>query len=173
MSFLAPSDLKTETTCHHYAVLYIMHKVVLNINSKISTFESPLQSRLCRNSRSTPELSRTSYRKHGVLSALWYSFHSCSGTVGVISCRRRDGLVFLEEMSYICVKEGEISLMCNGTRYDRYEVPLNYKDSKFWIYLGTYLGLVLFAGRMYELIPSEFQCATTVLVEGMLERKAI
>ncbi|XP_015752012.1 PREDICTED: DUF21 domain-containing protein At5g52790-like [Acropora digitifera] len=76
-------------------------------------------------------------------------------------------------MSYICVKEGEISLMCNGTRYDRYEVPLNYKDSKFWIYLGTYLGLVLFAGRMYELIPSEFQCATTVLVEGMLERKAI
>ncbi|XP_044177902.1 DUF21 domain-containing protein At4g33700-like isoform X2 [Acropora millepora] len=51
-------------------------------------------------------------------------------------------------MSYICVKEGEISLMCNGTRYDRYEVPLNYKDSKFWIYLGTYLGLVLFAGLM-------------------------
>lgn len=38
--------------------------------------------------------------------------------------------------------------MCNGTRYDRYEVPLNYKDSKFWIYLGTYLGLVLFAGLM-------------------------
>ncbi|XP_074625391.1 uncharacterized protein LOC141883712 [Acropora palmata] len=51
-------------------------------------------------------------------------------------------------MSYICVKEDEISLMCNGTRYDRHEVPLNYKDSKFWIYLGTYLGLVLFAGLM-------------------------
>ena len=61
-----------------------MHKVVLNINSKISTFESPLQSRLCRNSLSTPELSRTSYRKHGDLSALWYSCHSCSGKVGVI-----------------------------------------------------------------------------------------
>lgn len=75
-------------------------------------------------------------------------------------------------MSYICVKEGESSLICNETRYDLHEDPLNYKDSMFWVYLGIYLGLVLFAGRMYELIPSVFKL-TTVLVEGMLERKAI
>ena len=70
------------------------------------------------------------------------------------------------------MKEGENSLMCNGTLYDP-EVTLNYKDSMFWVYLGIYLALVLFAGRMYELISSVFKCATTILLEGMLERKAI
>ncbi|XP_078375515.1 uncharacterized protein LOC144658892 isoform X2 [Oculina patagonica] len=51
-------------------------------------------------------------------------------------------------MSFICVKEGEDSLMCNGTRYDLHEAALSYKDAMFWVYLGVYVGLVLFAGLM-------------------------
>lgn len=39
-------------------------------------------------------------------------------------------------------------MICNETRYDLHEDPLNYKDSMFWVYLGIYLGLVLFAGLM-------------------------
>ena len=49
-------------------------------------------------------------------------------------------------MSFICVKEGENSLMCNGSRYDPHEEALNYKDTMFWVYLGVYVFLVLFAG---------------------------
>lgn len=49
-------------------------------------------------------------------------------------------------MSFICVKGDENSLICNGTRYDVHEEALNYKDGLFWVYLGVYVGLVLFAG---------------------------
>lgn len=38
--------------------------------------------------------------------------------------------------------------MCNGTRYKLYEGELSYKDTMFWVYLGVYVGLVLFAGLM-------------------------
>lgn len=37
--------------------------------------------------------------------------------------------------------------MCNGTRYDLHEAELSYKDAMFWVYLGVYVGLVLFAGK--------------------------
>lgn len=54
---------------------------------------------------------------------------------------------FASTMSFICVKGGEEhSLICNGTRYDVHEEALNYKDGLFWVYLGVYVGLVLFAG---------------------------
>ncbi|KAM7440167.1 hypothetical protein ABFA07_010572 [Porites harrisoni] len=51
-------------------------------------------------------------------------------------------------MSFVCIKHGESSVLCNGTRYDLPEEALNYKDSMFWVYLGVYIALVLFAGLM-------------------------
>ena len=51
------------------------------------------------------------------------------------------------KMGFLCVREGEESLMCNGTLYDRHEEALNYKDGSFWVYLGVYIALVLFAGE--------------------------
>ena len=52
-------------------------------------------------------------------------------------------------MSFICEKYGESSVSCNGTHYDLHEEALNYRDSMFWVYLGVYIALVLFAG-LYE-----------------------
>ena len=37
--------------------------------------------------------------------------------------------------------------MCNGTIYDVHEDKINYHDNLFWVYLGVYVGLVLFAGE--------------------------
>ena len=37
--------------------------------------------------------------------------------------------------------------MCNGTRYDLHEAALSYKDTMFWVYLGVYVALVMFAGK--------------------------
>ena len=62
-------------------------------------------------------------------------------------------------MSFICIKHGESSVLCNGTRYDLPEEALNYKDSIFWVYLGVYIALVLFAG-LYE-GTSDFLCFKT------------
>ena len=50
-------------------------------------------------------------------------------------------------MSFVCVKKGEDYLMCNGTLYEPHEEALSYKDTTFWVYLGVYVGLVLFAGE--------------------------
>lgn len=41
--------------------------------------------------------------------------------------------------------------MCNGTRYDPHEGKLSYQDTTFWVYLGVYVGLVLFAGEDSDL----------------------
>jgi len=51
-------------------------------------------------------------------------------------------------MSFICTKEIDNSLRCNGSRYVLHEEALNYKDTLFWVYLGVYVGLVLLAGLM-------------------------
>ena len=50
-------------------------------------------------------------------------------------------------MSIYCTRHGEGSLMCNGTIYDVHEDKINYHDNLFWVYLGVYVGLVLFAGE--------------------------
>ena len=50
-------------------------------------------------------------------------------------------------MSIYCTRRGEGSLMCNGTIYDVHEDKINYHDNLFWVYLGVYVGLVLFAGE--------------------------
>lgn len=55
-------------------------------------------------------------------------------------------------MGFLCVKEGENSLLCNGTLYDLHEEALNYKDALFWIYLGVYVALVLFAGKLAQIL---------------------
>lgn len=66
--------------------------------------------------------------------------------------------------------------MCNGSRYDPYEEPLNYKDTMFWVYLGVYVFLVLFAGLMSGLTMGLLSLdilSLKVLVRGgkPLERK--
>ena len=65
----------------------------------------------------------------------------------------------LTTMSFICEKYGESSVSCNGTHYDLHEEALNYRDSMFWVYLGVYIALVLFAG-LYE-GTSDFLCFKT------------
>ncbi|XP_006814874.2 LOW QUALITY PROTEIN: uncharacterized protein LOC100379052 [Saccoglossus kowalevskii] len=40
------------------------------------------------------------------------------------------------------------AVICNGTRFIEPEAPLTYLDKEFWMYLGIYVGLVLFAGLM-------------------------
>ncbi|XP_032226027.2 DUF21 domain-containing protein At4g33700 isoform X2 [Nematostella vectensis] len=51
-------------------------------------------------------------------------------------------------MNISCIVVGKEEVICNGTRYMVPEEPINYKDSLFWIYLGVYVFLVLFAGLM-------------------------
>lgn len=47
-----------------------------------------------------------------------------------------------------CIKEGE-KVHCNNEVFEIFpESPLDYHDKMFWIYLGVYVGLVLFAGLM-------------------------
>ena len=43
----------------------------------------------------------------------------------------------------------EEKVSCEGTEYEIPEAILTYKDRWFWIYIGIYVGLVLFAGRYY------------------------
>lgn len=43
------------------------------------------------------------------------------------------------------IKEDEVR--CNTERYLVGEGPLTYEDKTFWIYLGIYVALVLFAGK--------------------------
>lgn len=47
-----------------------------------------------------------------------------------------------------CTKISEESVRCNGILYSLPEEKLNYHDDMFWVYLGVYFGLVLFAGLM-------------------------
>lgn len=49
-------------------------------------------------------------------------------------------------MSTVCTALGEERVMCNGTIYKAEEKILSYCDKDFWIYIGIYAGLVLFAG---------------------------
>lgn len=41
----------------------------------------------------------------------------------------------------------EESVICNGTTYTLPEPILTYMDAWFWIYIGMYVALVLFAGE--------------------------
>lgn len=50
--------------------------------------------------------------------------------------------------SVSCILQEHGAVLCNGTKYVLEEEPLNYKDSWFWIYLGIYVFLVLFAGKL-------------------------
>ena len=65
-----------------------------------------------------------------------------------------------------CFHVGNISneILCDGAKYclrkgdevhcqnEVFEIPesqLDYHDTMFWVYLGVYIGLVLFAGEFY------------------------
>jgi ankyrin repeat/SOCS box protein 13/metal transporter CNNM len=48
----------------------------------------------------------------------------------------------------VCFVVDATHVLCNGTEYDIAEEKLLPTDSLFWIYLGTYVALVLFAGLM-------------------------
>ena len=50
-------------------------------------------------------------------------------------------------MSTVCTMLSEERVMCNGTIYKAEEKILSYCDKEFWIYIGVYAGLVLFAGK--------------------------
>ena len=48
-----------------------------------------------------------------------------------------------------CIQEGE-KVHCNNEVFEIPESPLDYHDKMFWIYLGVYVGLVLFAGKLSQ-----------------------
>ena len=51
-------------------------------------------------------------------------------------------------MELHCVRTPhESTIVCNGTKYIPEEEPLDWHDEWFWIYLGIYTGLVIFAGK--------------------------
>jgi len=47
-----------------------------------------------------------------------------------------------------CTRVDHESIICNGTLFTKPEEPLSPHDSLFWIYLGVYIFLMLFAGLM-------------------------
>ncbi|XP_046848742.1 DUF21 domain-containing protein At4g33700-like [Xenia sp. Carnegie-2017] len=49
--------------------------------------------------------------------------------------------------SIYCLKKGE-HVLCNNEKFQLPESPLGYEDKMFWVYLGVYIALVLFAGLM-------------------------
>lgn len=53
-----------------------------------------------------------------------------------------------------CTAKGTEEVVCNGILYAIPEQPLTYKDNLFWIYVGVYVFLVLFAGKevIYKLL---------------------
>ena len=52
-------------------------------------------------------------------------------------------------MELHCVTTHESTIICNGTKYIPEEEPLDWHDEWFWIYLGIYTGLVIFAGKVW------------------------
>ncbi|CAB4038302.1 DUF21 domain-containing At4g33700 isoform X2 [Paramuricea clavata] len=54
--------------------------------------------------------------------------------------------IFCNGVKY-CLQKGE-KVHCNNEVFEIPESPLNYHDKMFWVYLGVYVGLVLFAGLM-------------------------
>ena len=47
-----------------------------------------------------------------------------------------------------CLMVDEDTVKCNGTAFTREEL-LKDTSALFWVYLCVYIGLVLFAGKMY------------------------
>ena len=48
-----------------------------------------------------------------------------------------------------CLQSGD-EVRCNDQKYEIPESPLSYEDKMFWVYLGVYIGLVLFAGKLSQ-----------------------
>ncbi|XP_035827215.1 DUF21 domain-containing protein At5g52790 [Aplysia californica] len=63
-----------------------------------------------------------------------------------------------------CTKVSEELIICNGTEYDLPEKVLTYRDEWFWIYIGIYTALVLFAGLMSGLTMGLLSLDITTLI---------
>ena len=61
-------------------------------------------------------------------------------------------------MDVNCTYSGEESVICNGTLYSLPEMPLTYTDTWFWVFIGIYVGLVLFAGKDLCNIHENYYC---------------
>ena len=57
-----------------------------------------------------------------------------------------------------CTKVGHDSVICDGTLFRIPEEKISTDDALFWVYLGIYVFLMLFAGRFFSfaLIFTEF-----------------
>ena len=66
-----------------------------------------------------------------------------------------------------CLQLSEIEIHCHGLRYDEFEAPLSISDKMFWIYLGLYVVLVLFAGKLtHTLTPkSLYTAGSTICIQ--------
>ncbi|XP_022094756.1 DUF21 domain-containing protein At4g14240-like isoform X2 [Acanthaster planci] len=53
-----------------------------------------------------------------------------------------------ESMSLNCTFVDRETIVCNGTVFRETEPPLDFHDKMFWVYIGIYCALVLFAGLM-------------------------
>ncbi|XP_038059618.1 DUF21 domain-containing protein At4g33700-like [Patiria miniata] len=53
-----------------------------------------------------------------------------------------------EGASITCTQVDPETIICNGTTFKETEPPLDYHDEMFWVYVGIYCALVLFAGLM-------------------------
>lgn len=93
----------------------------------------------------------TPLRKYFVLTLVPLLVLGCVGTPAVFLVFLFTLFAWLKMTLVSCIKEHD-AILCNGIKYVLEEDPLNYKDSWFWIYLGIYVFLVLFAGKFVELI---------------------
>ena len=66
-----------------------------------------------------------------------------------ISCKRVVNITneILCNGATYCLKKGD-EVYCNDQHYEIPEEPLGTDDKMFWVYLGVYVGLVLFAGML-------------------------
>ncbi|XP_076467286.1 uncharacterized protein LOC143298327 [Babylonia areolata] len=73
-----------------------------------------------------------------------------------------------------CSIVDEESVKCNGSIYSLPEKRLTYHDKQFWMYIGIYTGLVLFAGLMSGLtmgLLSLDPTTLTTMLQGGTERE--
>ncbi len=57
--------------------------------------------------------------------------------------------IMLGEDFINCTLVDPETVVCNGTTFKEPEAPLNIHDQLFWIYIGVYCALVLFAGEYF------------------------
>lgn len=59
-----------------------------------------------------------------------------------------------------CLRTGD-EVHCHNEVFEIPESPLDYHDTMFWVYLGVYVGLVLFAGELLFSLITPCSCLLT------------